>query len=264
VLVAIDTAGVRRKKSLATDIEFYSMARAERSIRRADVVLLFLDAPQKISKVDKQLADYVFEQSKPAVFVVNKWDLMAPMPTERMARYVKATFPSLDHVPIAFITAKSGRNVQAVLNLCGTLHKQASARVGTGDLNRVVKEALLRNPPPMRQNRRAKVYYATQVGTNPPTIVLFTNGPELFDPPYLKYLLNTFRDQLPFQEVSIKLHVRLRKREDGPAIDELEAAEAPKKRKRPDGAKLKFRTRVEEGEEPGSGGVYESELWRDV
>ena len=262
--LAIDTAGVRTKKSLANDIEFYSLARAERSIRRADLVLLFFDASQKISKVDKQLAEYVFEQSKPAIFVVNKWDLLASMPTEKMAKYLKATFPSLDHVPIAFITAKSGRNVQAVLNLAESLYKQASARVSTGDLNRVVKEALLKNPPPLRQNRRAKVYYATQVGTNPPTVVLFTNGPELFDPPYLKYLLNTFRDQLPFQEVSIKLHVRLRKREDGPAIDEVEASEAPRKKKKPDVSKLKFRTRVEEGEQPGKGGVYESELWRDV
>src|SRR5262249_39687484 len=153
-----DTAGVRKKKSLANDIEFYSLARAERSIRRADVVLLFFDAAQPISKVDKQLAEYVLEQSKPAVFVCNKWDLLAPMPTEKMAKYVQATSPSLDHVPIAFITAKSGKNVQAVLNLCQALHKQSSARVSTGDLNRVVKEALLRNPPPLRQNRRAKVF----------------------------------------------------------------------------------------------------------
>lgn len=262
--LAIDTAGVRKKKSLANDVEFYSMARAERSIRRADVVLMFMDAPQKISKVDKQLAEYVFEHGKPAVFVVNKWDLMVPMPTERMANYIKATFPNLDHVPIAFITAKSGKNVQGVLNLSGALHRQASARVTTGDLNRVVREALRRNPPPLRQNRRAKLYYATQVGTNPPTVVLFTNGPELFDPPYLKFLLNTFRDELPFQEVSIKLHVRLRKREDVPAIEEIEAEETPRKGKRPDVSKLKFETRVERGERAGEGGVYESDLWRDV
>jgi GTP-binding protein len=259
--IAIDTAGVRKKKSLASDIEFYSMARAERSIRRADVVLLFFDAVQKISKVDKQLAEYILDQSKPAVFVVNKWDLLAPMPTEKMARYIRHTFPSLAHVPIAFITAKAGKNVHAVLNLAQSLHKQASARVSTGDLNRVLREALEANPPPMRQNRRAKVYYATQVGTNPPTIVLFTNGPELFDPPYRKFLLNTFRDQLPFAEVSIKLHLRHRKREDEPAFEEIVAAEPPKKKKKP---KLKFRTRVEENEQPGRGGVYESELWRDV
>ena len=125
-----------------------------------------------------------------------------------MAEYVKKTFPSLDHVPIAFITAKAGKNVQAVLNLAQTLHKQSSARVGTGDLNRVLRTALEASPPPMRQNRRAKVYYATQVGINPPTIVLFTNGPELLDNTYLRYILRTFRDHLPFPEVTIRLELR--------------------------------------------------------
>src|SRR5262249_15089914 len=103
--LAIDTAGVRRKKSIGSDIEFYSMARAERSIRRADVVLLFLDPRVRISKVDKQLAEYILEQHKPAIFVVNKWDLMVPTPTGKMGHYVRATFPTLDYVPIAFITA---------------------------------------------------------------------------------------------------------------------------------------------------------------
>ncbi len=127
--LAIDTAGVRKKKSIQNDIEFYSLARAERSIRRADVVLLFFDPRMRVSKVDKQLADYILEQHKPAIFVVNKWDLMVPMPTGKMGDYIRSTFPSLDFVPIAFITAKAGKNVHAVLNLAQHLHKQASARV---------------------------------------------------------------------------------------------------------------------------------------
>src|SRR5262249_52797151 len=126
VYVAIDTAGGRRKKSLGDDIEVYSPAPAGRSLRRAHVVLLFLHGKEPISKVDKQLAEYILDQHKPAIFVVNKWDLMRPMPTGKMAEYVQATFPSLEHVPIAFITARSGKNVQAVLNLAQTLHKQAS------------------------------------------------------------------------------------------------------------------------------------------
>jgi len=173
--VAIDTAGVRKKKSISSDLEFYSLARAERSIRRADVVLMFLDPRLRISKVDKTLTEYILDQHKPAVFVVNKWDLMKEsMPTERFATYVQATFPMLDFVPVAFITAKMGKNVFKLLNLAQNLHKQAGARVGTGDLNRVVRAALDAQPPPLRQNRRPKVYYATQVATNPPTIVLFT------------------------------------------------------------------------------------------
>jgi GTP-binding protein len=243
VYLAIDTAGVRKKKSLANDIEFYSLHRAQRSVRRADVVLLFLDAVEPISKVDKQLAEYIFEQGKPAIFVVNKWDLArAKVKTGDMADYIHKTFPSLDHVPIAFITAKSGKNVQAVLNLAQALHKQASARVPTGEINRVVRQALLANPPPLRQNRRAKVFYATQAATNPPTVVLFTNSPELFDNTYLRYLLRTFRDQLPFREVTIKLELRARAHGDGASVDEVEetppAAKKPKKRARSRGPEL--------------------------
>jgi GTP-binding protein len=221
--LAIDTAGVRKKKSLQNDIEFYSLARAERSIRRADVVLLFLDAAQRISKVDKQLAEYILEQHKPAIFVVNKWDLMTPMPTSKMGNYIRATFPSLDFVPIAFVTAKSGKNVHTVLNLAQHLQKQASARVSTGDLNRVLRQALEASPPPLRQNRRPKVYYATQAGSNPPTIVLFTNGPELFDNTYQRYLLKTIRDQLHFNDVPIRLHLRRRSRTDQASLEETAA-----------------------------------------
>lgn len=226
--IAIDTAGVRKKRSLANDIEFYSSARAERSIRRADVVLLFFDAKLKVSKVDKQLAEYVLLHHKPCIFVVNKWDLMDGIRTGEMADYLHKIFPSLDFVPIAFVTAREGRNVYSVLNLAQNLFKQASARVTTGDLNRVVREALEANPPPMRQNRRPKVYYATQVAENPPTIVLFTNGPELLDNTYLRYLLKTFRDKLPFIDVPINLLIRKRSREESEGLDDVDGAELAK------------------------------------
>jgi GTP-binding protein len=266
--IAIDTAGVRKKGSVATDIEFYSMHRAERSIRRADAVLLFLDPRVRISKVDKQLAEYILEHHKPAIFVVNKWDLMTPMPTGKFASYIYATFPSLDYVPIAFITARSGRNVQAVLNLAQSLCKQADARVSTGDLNRVLKHALTKQAPPLRQNRRPKVYYATQVAAHPPTIVLFTNGPELFDNTYQRYIIKTFRDHLPFKDVPIKLHLRHKRREDRPPVEEAPSpAEAPPKSKREkalDFTGLVFRTNVTDDEMREQGGHYESELWKDL
>ncbi len=263
VFIAIDTAGVRRKGSISSDIEFYSMARAERSVRRADVVLLFLDPRVRISKVDKQLADYVLEHHKPAVFVVNKWDLMVPMPTGKMGNYIRATFPNLDYVPIAFITAKDGKNVQGLLNLSQNLQKQASTRVGTGDLNRVLRLAVSQNPPPMRQNRRPKVFYGTQVGANPPTIVLFANDPELFDNTYQRYLLKTFRDNLPFNDVPIKLHLRRRSREDQ---EPVEPAAPPPKKKKPavDLSGLKFQSTVSEDEIEREAGHYESELWKDL
>jgi GTP-binding protein len=246
--IAIDTAGVRRKGSIRDDVEFYSLARAERSIRRADVVLLFFDAGLRISKVDKQLAEYVLEQHKPAVFVVNKWDLMKPAPTGKWGDYLRATFPSLDFVPIAFITARTGKNVHAVLNLAQNLHKQASARVATGDLNRVLRQALEAAPPPLRQNRRAKVYYATQAATNPPTVVLFTNGPELFDNTYQRYLVKTLRDHLPFHEVPIRLLLRAKRREE---IGSESAGGAASRKGR-------------KGRAAERGKPAESELWTDV
>jgi GTP-binding protein len=208
-IIAIDTAGVRNRGSIRSDVEFYSLARAERSIRRADVVLHFLDAPKNISMVDKQLAGYVLENHKPAIFVVNKWDLLKEqLATGEFGDYLHKTFPSLDFVPIVFITAKDGKNVQMVLDLAQNLQKQAGLRVGTGDLNRVIKQAMLDQTPPVRQNRLPKVYYATQVSMYPPTIVLFTNGPELFDNTYQRYLLKTLRDHFRFPEVPIKLYLR--------------------------------------------------------
>lgn len=208
--IAIDTAGVRKKRSIKGDIEFYSIARAERSIRRADVVLLFMDPQFKISRVDKQLAEYILMYHKPAIFVINKWDLVIErgIETGKMAEYVRKTFPSLDFVPIAFITAKTGKNVYPVLNLAQTLYKQACQRVSTADITNVVAQAFEDVPPPIRQNRTPRIFFASQVDANPPTIVLFTNKSDLFDPPYLRYLLKTVRDKLAFNDVPIRLVMR--------------------------------------------------------
>ncbi|HLW65625.1 MAG TPA: ribosome biogenesis GTPase Der [Gemmataceae bacterium] len=249
VFIAIDTAGVRRKKSLNSDIEFYSLHRAERSIRRADVVLLFFDPRLRVSKVDKQLAEYIQEQFKPAVFVVNKWDLMKDqMTTGRYAEYLQAMFPMLDHLPLGFITAKKGKNTWALLNLAQNLHKQASARVSTGDLNRLLQHAVKMRPPPMRQNRQGRVYFATQASTNPPNIVLFTNGPELFDQTYQRYLLKYLRHHSPFKEVPIQLTLRAKKPGDSFPQQRGEPDDAVAPAPHPDLTGLEFQTEVSEEE----------------
>ena len=145
---AIDTPGFRRGKSIGTDVDFYSTHRAQRSIRRADVSLLFFDASQRISKVDKQLCDYIAQQYKPCMFVVNKWDLMAgSMPTEKWVTYLRDTFRSMWYVPIAFITGQTGKNVKALLNHAQMLYKQSLSRVGTSQLNKLLRAALEQNPP---------------------------------------------------------------------------------------------------------------------
>jgi GTP-binding protein len=223
VMTAIDTPGLRRAKSLQNDIEYFSMHRAKRSIRRADVVFLFFDAAQRISKVDKQLCDYVVEQYKPCVLVVNKWDQLAgTMPTERWVNYLNDTFRTLRYAPIAFITGQSGKNVKALLNHGQMLLKQACQRVTTGQLNRVITAAVRRNPPPVCQGRRPKIYYATQVAVHPPTIVLFCNDPGTLSKPYRRYLLGVLREACPFAEVPVKLY--LRQRATGDQQDAIAAA----------------------------------------
>jgi GTP-binding protein len=223
--IAIDTAGVRRKAKLRDDLDFYSVHRAERSIRRADVVFLFIDPTQGISRLDKQLADYIASQSKPCVFVINKWDLITANPEgpsmeamNKTAAGVQHAFRTMAYAPLAFITAKTGKNVKALVNLAQSMFKQANRRVSTGTLNRVLREAVEAHPPAMRENRAPKVYYATQVGTAPPTVVLFVNKPSLFDPTYQRYLLNVFRQKLPFKDIPIKLYLRARSQSD---LDEL-------------------------------------------
>jgi len=225
--VAIDTAGVRKKTSIADGIEYYSAHRAERSIRRADVVLQFFDARHRVGRVDKQLAGYILDNHRPAIFVVNKWDLVKDqMPTEKMGNYIRSVFPMLEYVPIAFVTAKSGKNVLRLLQLAIQLFKQAGTRVGTGDLNRALRGAIEANAPPMRAGRQPKVFYATQIGTHPPTIVLFTNGPELFEDTYIRYLTKVLRDSFPFTEVAVKLVLRAKGEGGGKAAADLSSEEA--------------------------------------
>jgi GTP-binding protein len=207
--VAIDTPGFRRAKSRQNDIDFYGTHRAERSIRRADVVFMFFDATERISKLDKQLCDYIAQQYKPVVFVVNKWDQLAgSMPTGKWVRYLHDAFGTMRYAPIAFITGQTGKNVKALLNHGQMLFTESLTRVSTGQLNRMVRDAVRKNAPPAARNREPKIYYATQVGVQPPTIVLFVNDPVLISKPYQRYLLGKFREDLSFDEVPIKLYLR--------------------------------------------------------
>lgn len=213
--VAIDTPGLRKRKSIRSDIDFYGSKRAERSIRHADVVLMMFDASQRLSRVDKQLVGYIDQNYKPCIFVVNKWDKLAnDMPTERWVEYLRDHFRTMWHVPIAFITGQSGRNVKAMLNHAQMLFKQSRQRISTGELNRLIESALAHHPPPLLHHRRPKIYYATQVSVQPPTIVLMCNNPKAFTPQYRRYLLGVLRDQLSFGEVPIRVYYNSKKAAD--------------------------------------------------
>ncbi len=218
--IAIDTAGVRRKAKIRDNLDFYSLHRAERSIRRADIVFHFLDPMENVARLDKQLADYVAKQYKPIIFVINKWDLVLADAADegltggRIANMVQHAFRTMAYAPLAFITAKTGKNVKALLNLGQAMYKQANRRIGTSPLNKVLRAAVDANPPPVREGKTPKIYYATQVGVAPPTLVLFVNRPSLFDAPYQRYLLNTFRQKLPYKDIPIKMYLRARTQTD--------------------------------------------------
>jgi len=211
--LAIDTPGLRRTKSRTSDIDFYSTHRAERSIRRADIVMMMFDASEPIGKVDKQLIESIVEQQKPVVLVVNKWDLYAgDVERSEWSQYLRDTFRSMPWAPIAFVTAQTGRNVKAAIDTAQRLFRQSQARVPTAALNTIIHAATQANHPPAdHRGRPVRIYFATQIATAPPTIMLSTSSPQSITAPYKRYLLSSLRKQAPFTEVPIKLIIRGRK-----------------------------------------------------
>ncbi len=239
-LVVIDTAGVRKKRQMvSTDIEYYSFHRAQRSIRRADVVFMLLDGGEPLSEPDKKLSQYIAEQFKPVVLVVNKWDTVLENAKKQAAEkgtefddellmaefgeYLEQELKHLDYAPIMFVTAKDGRNVQKVLDLAQHLFKQANLRIGTAELNRAVKQIFTEQTPSNPRGQRVRVYYATQADVAPPTIVIFVNKPELVGESYIRFMTNRFRELLPYDEVPIKLAFRGKaKGKPGEELEEIE------------------------------------------
>ena len=212
-LVAIDTAGVRKRTKMADNIELYSVARSVRSIRRADVVLFLIDAAVPVGQVDKRLARYIAEEYRPCILVINKWDLArGQAAAEDYGDYLSKVMPELDYAPLTFVTASTGKNVDATIDLATNLFKQARTRVGTGRLNQILADALEGHKPVRQRGEKApKVFYATQAGTAPPTIVLFVNDPRRISTNYRRFLLNRLRERLPFPEIPIRLFLRPRR-----------------------------------------------------
>ncbi|MCL4199021.1 MAG: ribosome biogenesis GTPase Der [Phycisphaerales bacterium] len=237
---AIDTAGVRKGKSLQSDVEYYSQHRALRSIRRADVVALLIDATVPVSQVDKQLTQEIQTHYKPCVIVVNKWDLTAgktnrkgePITPEDYLDYLTKELGGLDYAPCVFISAATGEGVRDAAAMAFNLFQQAGHRETTGSLNAAFQRILEARGPSSRLGRQARIFYVSQIAVHPPTIVLVVNRTELFDGQYERYLLNRLREELPFSEVPIRLIFRDRKRKalhdlkHGPRRGELPSVEA--------------------------------------
>ena len=212
-IVVIDTAGVRKKARMAkTDnsIEFYGYVRATRSIKRADLVWLLIDATEPVGQVDKSLAHLITEEHKACVIVVNKWDLAKDRAaTGDYEDYLTKLLPGLKYAPIAFTTATQAKNVQATLDLSTELFKQANTWITTGRLNKAFETVRSERAAPGKRGAKwPRIYYVTQVAVNPVTIMMFVNDPGLFDENYRRFVTNRLRDLLPIAEVPIRLIAR--------------------------------------------------------
>ena len=222
-VMLIDTAGLRKKKSFQGAIEWYAFDRAKRAVERADVIVLMIDATADISQVDEQLAMLAQKAFKPVVIAINKWDLVEgrknakgqAVGPEDYEEYVRRELKGLSFAPMAIMSANTGLNLRGVLDLCFEMFEQAATRVSTGQLNRFVRALIETRAPSNRQGKAARVYYAAQVKTNPPTIALVVNDPDLFSHNYERFLMNRFREELPYAEVPIRLIIREKKRTDG-------------------------------------------------
>jgi len=208
-MLAIDTAGVRRRTKLANDVEYYAYHRMLSSIRRADVALLLLDATQEISHVEKRLSLELMRQFKPTVIVVNKWDLVEPkkVNTSDYLKYLTDELRGLDFAPIVFISAKTGDNVRDAVLMASNLFEQARHRETTGRINAAVQRILKERGPGSPGGKQAKILYASQIDVCPPTIALVVNNLKAFTQQYQRFVLNRLRDALPFSEVPIRLLV---------------------------------------------------------
>jgi len=206
-LTAIDTAGLRKRKSFADDIEYYAYHRLLQSIRRADVVLLLLEETMDVSQVDQRLAQELQRQYKPTVIVVNKCDLLDrdAVSPEDYLQYLTEQLRGLEYAPIVFISAATGEGLEDMVAMAFNLYAQAGHRETTGRLNQLVGAIMKQRGPSSRLGTQAKLLYATQIDTRPPTIVLKVNKPKLFEGQYERYLMNRLREELPFSEIPIRL-----------------------------------------------------------
>ena len=215
-IIIIDTAGVRKKSKIADSIEFYSYVRATRSIRRADVVLFMIDATVPVSQVDKKLANFITEEYKSCILIINKWDLAKDTAaTQDYEDYLTKLLPGLRYAPIAFTTATQKKNVQTVLDLSTELFKQATTQIPTAKLNKAFEiiKAERAGSSKRAKGRWPKIYYATQVAINPVTILMFVNSPELFEENYRRFMIGRLRELLPIGEVPIRLMARSHRKE---------------------------------------------------
>ncbi|MFR7474540.1 MAG: ribosome biogenesis GTPase Der, partial [Christensenellales bacterium] len=211
--ILIDTAGLRRKRAIGENsIERYGVVRALAAIRRADVVLLVIDATKGVTEQDTKIAGFAHEEGKACIVVVNKWDLVEK-DTHTMNQFKKDIARELQFVsyaPTLFTSAVTGQRVDKIFQLIGHVYEQSMLRISTGLLNEAINQATATVQPPTDKGRRLNILYATQVAVQPPTFVLFVNDPELMHFSYKRYLENQLRHTFGFEGTPIRLYIRRR------------------------------------------------------
>ncbi|HEY8444349.1 MAG TPA: ribosome biogenesis GTPase Der [Clostridia bacterium] len=209
--VIIDTAGLRRKRSVDCAVEAISAIQSMKAIERADVVLVMIDSSEKIiSEQDVRIAGYVHEKGKPSVIVMNKWDIVEKdtYTIEKYKKELDEKLKFMSYYKEVFISAKTGKRLDKLLELVKEVYQNSRRRVSTGVLNEIISNAVATTPPPSSAGKQLKIYYATQAKTAPPTFVLFVNDYKLMHFSYERYLENCLRNALDFSGTPILLQLK--------------------------------------------------------
>lgn len=228
--VVIDTAGVRRRKWIKTAVEKISIVRTFKSIDRADVCLLVIDALEGVTDQDQKIARLIADKGRGCVILVNKWDAVPDKDDRSFGAVVKQLREDLNFIgwaPILSISALTGQRTHKILELVDKSAVNRTQRIGTGALNRFLAQVLQQHTPPVHRNRRLKVYYGTQVSAAPPIFVLWVNDSEALSPSYQRFLLNRMREHWDFEGTPVKLVARVRK---GKSVEERLEAKSVKVR----------------------------------
>jgi GTPase len=213
-ITLIDTAGIRRRGKIERGVEYYSVLRAMRAIRRADVALLVIDGYQGVRAQDKRVAGFILDEWASVVVLINKWDLV-DKDSHTMVEYtgwVRHALRFLDYVPVLFISALTGQRVKQVLPTALEVREARFHRIPTSELNRIVQDATAYHAPPSKRGRRLKIYYASQPEVDPPTFVFHVNDPKLVHFSYERYLENRIRQAHAFTGTPLRLLFRGRRR----------------------------------------------------
>ncbi len=213
----IDTAGIRKKKNVEYGPEFFGINRAFKAIRRTDVVLLVIDAVDGVTEQDQKLVGLIVDAGRACIIVVNKWDAVEKdsYTIYEYEKHLKEKLHFIDWAETIFVSAKTGQRVEKILELVDTAAQAHKRRVSTAVINEVLEEAVKwHSPPTTRQGRQGKIYYGTQVSTQPPAIALFVNDAKRLNENYRRYIERQFRQQLGFIGTPIKLFWRSKKARD--------------------------------------------------